>query len=151
MLELLFRLARETYYMLLDMWWLLAIFFVLLYMVNKTKKRLSVNQSKNQILKTWITDYAIELFFLLIVLVGVYVMTVTSAYAERVLTSPIAFLVIAIGLLYRRLDYGKYKELIWICLFFLGVYVAMQATVGMYQLVFSEGVQSLDIRTIYVH
>ena len=118
-LELLFRLARETYYMLLDMWWLFAIFFVLLYMVNKTKKQLPVNQSKNQMLKKWITDHAIELFFLLIVLVGVYVMTVTSAYAERVLTSPIAFLVIAIGLLYRRLDYGKYKELIWICLFFL--------------------------------
>lgn len=139
--ELLYRLARETYYMLLDMWWLLGICIILLYYLNRNQK---------QTVKEWIYNNAQELFFLTITLLGVYVMTLSSAYAERVLLSPIAFLVIAVGMLYRRIDYKKHHTLIWLCLSVLTVYVILQAGVGMYQMIFTEGAEALYIRTEYI-
>lgn len=83
--ELFFRIARETYYMLIHMW---PLFVVLTILVIYNIKR-----------KTGKT-FGKMLLFVCIAFVGVYAMTASPAYAERVLITPIAFTVIGIGNIY---------------------------------------------------
>ena len=89
--ELLFRIARETYYMLIHMW---PLFVVLAILVIYGKRR-----------KTG-EAFGEMLFFLCIAFVGVYSMTASPAYAERVLITPIAFGMIAIGKMYNQIIFS---------------------------------------------
>lgn len=86
--ELFFRIVRETYYMLIHMW---PLFVVLIILIIYSKKR-KIENSLEKIL-----------FFLCIALVGVYAMTASPAYAERVLITPIAFVIISIGDAYNKI------------------------------------------------
>lgn len=95
--ELLFRVARETYYMLVHMWSLFVVLFILLLFVNKRKCGYKMGYKK-------------VFLFLSTSFVGVYVMTASPAYSERVLVTPIAFALVAVGLLYNMALTGIEKE-----------------------------------------
>ena len=66
------------------------LFVVLIILIIYSKKR-KIENSLEKIL-----------FFLCIALVGVYAMTASPAYAERVLITPIAFVIISIGDAYNK-------------------------------------------------
>ena len=83
--EVFFRIARETYYMLINMWPLFAILVVLVIYGRKRKIEFSIEKI---------------LFFIGVAFVGVYAMTASPAYAVRVLVTPIAFVMIALGKMY---------------------------------------------------
>lgn len=86
--ELLFRIARETYYMLIHMWPLLVVLTILVVYNIKRKTGKTVGKM---------------LLFVCIAFVGVYAMTASPAYAERVLITPIAFVIIGIGNVYNKI------------------------------------------------
>lgn len=87
--ELLFRIARETYYMLIHMWPLLVVLTILVVYNIKRKTGKTVGKM---------------LLFVCIAFVGVYAMTASPAYAERVLITPIAFVIIGIGNVYNKIS-----------------------------------------------
>ena len=83
--EVFFRIARETYYMLIHMWPLFVVLTILV--IYNIKRKTGKKFGK-------------MLLFVCIAFVGVYTMTASPAYAERVLITPIAFTVIGIGNIY---------------------------------------------------
>lgn len=93
--ELFFRIARETFYMVKNMW-ILFIAMIILYVKSKKEK-------SNPNIRM---EYMKAALFIIVSLVGVYVMTASPAYAERVLVTPIAFAVVAIGILYNTAVYS---------------------------------------------
>lgn len=88
--ELLFRIMRESYYMLVHMW-PLFICIVGLILISK----------KNNIVIKEATDLKHILLLGFTAFMGVYAMTASPAYAERVLTTPIAYMIVLVGILYR--------------------------------------------------
>lgn len=88
--ELAYRIARETYYMLVNMNELLFFFILFCIILSHGSK-----------IKNLIIKYQNAFLFALISIVGVYVMTAAAGYAERVLVTPIAYMIIAVGLLYK--------------------------------------------------
>lgn len=75
--------------MVINMWpiFLIIVFLLIILLKNRefNLKRLSI-----------------FIFFIVLTLIGVYVMTLSVAYAERVLSTPICFGVIAVGMLYNE-------------------------------------------------
>lgn len=87
--EMAYRIARESYYMLLHMWPLFVCMLIMILLLKRNRK--------------WKDTLKLVIEPLLIVgiaLIGVYVMTASPAYAERVLVTPIAFTMVALGKLY---------------------------------------------------
>lgn len=113
--EILFRLGRETYYFILHMGLLLFIFALLCCMQKSKNIKDLVLMNKKEFLMFGIT------------LIGVYVMTLTIGYSDRVLVTPIAFLLIAIGLLYKKSGYEKNLKVIYCMAFFACAYLGFEA------------------------
>lgn len=97
--ELFFRIARETFYMVKNMW---ILFIAMIILFVKSKKEKSNPNIRMEYMKAAL--------FIIVSLVGVYVMTASPAYAERVLVTPIAFAVVAIGILYNTAVYSLKDE-----------------------------------------
>ena len=76
--------------------WILFIAMIILYVKSKKEK-------SNPNIRM---EYMKAALFIIVSLVGVYVMTASPAYAERVLVTPIAFAVVAIGILYNTAVYS---------------------------------------------
>lgn len=94
--EMLFRLARETYYFLINCWPIVLLLFVWF----------CVGIVKQKSIKMFVKNNIRILFWVLTALASVFSMTASAGYAERVLVSPIAFFTIGIGLIYKEIVYG---------------------------------------------
>ena len=129
--ELIYRLFRETYYMTLWMGTLL-IMFIALYVVVRQY-----------------CDTRLALWFFIVSLIGIYVMTASIGYSTRMLLTPIAFCIIAIGRLYKRLEIKQeLKSSVAIVLVGLCLLMGLQQATALYKL--HTGDQILNIRTEYV-
>lgn len=129
--ELIYRLFRETYYMLLWMGILIILFIALYVVVRKY------------------CDARMALWFFAISLVGIYVMTASIGYSTRMLLTPIAFCIIAIGKLYTKLEIKQeLKTSVTIVLVGLCILMGLQQATALYKLHTKEYV--LNIRTEYV-
>lgn len=134
--ELGYRLARETYYMLLDMGIVLFVAILLFFLV---RDKLSFKQM--------ITKYKVATIMFVLAIIGVYVMTATGAYAERVITTPIVFMLVAVGYLFKDFNICKNRAVISVICIAGCVFVCLQAAVGMYKI--RGGGNLLNIRTEY--
>lgn len=98
--DIVYRLARETFYMVI---WLspimIATIFAFLIVKNKNEW------------KDFVWKYSASIICGLMALCGVYVMTFSVGYATRVLFTPLIILLIAFGLFYKDIK-GKYENIL---------------------------------------
>ncbi len=132
-----YRIARETYYMFVHMWWLWLAFFLLVIAVKGEKTW-----------KTFLKENVTSLLLALLALVGVYVMTATAAYAERVLITPIIYLIVAIGKLFVKIDKERCQATIACICIFVTCGMLVSGSAALYKCR-QEGV-ILDIRKEYI-
>lgn len=135
-IEIGYRLARETYYMIIHMG--ILIFGVIL---------LCVVLKKGRKIRDFIVQYGTGFFFLFLTMVGIYVMTAAAGYAERVLVTPVAFCLIAFGCLFKELNKENLRSIIYSFVIFGCVMMCVQGAAGIYKM--RNGDSILDIRTEY--
>lgn len=131
-----YRIARETYYMIIDMGWLILLIISLAIIIKK-------NDSWRDFVKTHVD----AVMMLGLSLIGVYVMTATAAYAERVLVTPIVFAVVAGGLLYKEWNRScnRYLRTFVVCL--TCIIMCSQAAAAAFQM--RNGDRMMDVHTEY--
>lgn len=135
--ELAYRIARESYYMIIHMGVLLFAAVLLCVLLRKGKT-----------VKEFAAQHGTALFLLGISLLGVYAMTAAAGYAERVLVTPIAFALMACGCLY-RVWAEKADRAAVACLICFGcLMMAVQGAAGLYKM--RGGDKIMNIRTEYV-
>ena len=79
-------------------------------------------------------------------MIGVYAMTAAAGYAERVLVTPIAYMTIAVGILYKDINKEKNRKII-VCFVVFGLFlVCLQAAPAIYQM--RNGDMLLHIKTV---
>lgn len=101
LVDIMYRLARETYYMIIHMGWLIFAITLLSIMRKGTKSW-----------KQFAMENKVTVLMALLTILGVYVMTATSAYAERVLLTPVVFGIVAAGYLFKEINCKSNRGLV---------------------------------------
>ncbi len=133
-----YRLIRETYYMMINMWWLWAAFFVLLIISKSDKKWKEIFE-----------DLYMPLLFGLLAFGGIYIMTFTIGYSFRVIVTPGIMLICATGMLLKKYNGVLYTRCMLCLTAFVMIHVFIQIAFGGAGLYVNEK-GTINIRTEYI-
>jgi hypothetical protein len=133
LVEILYRVARETYYMIM---WVFPAVIALVSVMMLSKKGLSKQR--------YLIKFYSPLLCSTMAFVGIYVMTFSVGYAIRVLFTPLIFMIIAFGMFYKELELGKYETVLDVVSLLIFIMVFTLYATGAYQMYSTGGI-------LYIH
>ena len=124
-LEIGYRITRTTYYMCVNMWPLFMLFLIFLLICRFS------DESRMLSFRQFISKHIIFGYYLLASLSGVLIFIFAKGYSNRFLVISVAMLLIAIGIVYARLELSVLgKSLATVTLLFTIAFASLQYVTG---------------------